>query len=110
MVSTPAAPSPAAPFVTGKIFDTVIKVSVDPTRPLPLVCGLYAVENSEGVWLCAYYGANRGLFDYLPQKETEIDEAKLGIAFRYKLFIPKGQYVPADWDNFKRERFMVYGA
>jgi hypothetical protein len=95
--------------VNGKIIDMVAKVSVDATRPLPLVCALYAVENSEGVWLCAYYGANRSVFDYLPQKGAEIDEAKLGIAFLHKVFIPRDQYQSADWEKFKKERFMVYG-
>jgi len=110
MASTPAIPAATAPRVTGKIIDTVAKVSVDATRPLPLACALYAVENSEGVWLCAYYGANRSVFDYLPQKDAEIDEARLGIAFLHKVFIPKDRYQPADWEKFKKERFMVYGA
>ena len=110
MASTPASPTAAAPRVAGKIIDTVVKVSVDATRPLPLACALYAVENSEGVWLCAYYGANRSVFDYLPQKDAEIDEAKLGIAFLHKVFIPKDQYQPAQWEQFKKERFMAYGA
>jgi hypothetical protein len=110
MASTPAIPAATAPRVTGKIIDTVAKVSVDATRPLPLACALYAVENSEGVWLCAYYGANRSVFDFLPQKDAEIDEAKLGIAFLHKVFIPKDKYQPTDWEKFKKERFMVYGA
>ena len=80
------------------------------TRPLPLVCALYAVENSQGVWLCAYYGANRSVFDYLPQKDAEIDEARLGIAFLHKVFIPQDRYQPAQWEQFKKERFMAYGA
>ena len=110
MASTSASPTAAAPRVAGKIIDMLAKVSVDATRPLPMVCALYAVENSEGVWLCAYYGANRSVFDYLPQKEAEIDEAKLGIAFLHKVFIPKDQYQPAQWEQFKKERFMAYGA
>ena len=110
MALTPASSAAAASRVTGKIIDTVVKVSVDATRPLPLACALYAVENSEGVWLCAYYGANRSVFDYLPQKGMDIDEAKLGIAFLHKVFIPKDQYQPAEWEKFKKERFMVYGA
>ena len=110
MVSTPASPTAAAPRVAGKIIDTVVKVSVDATRPLPLVCALYAVENSEGVWLAAYYGANRSVFDYLPQKDREIDEATLGIAFLHKRFIPKDKYQPAQWEEFKKEQFMTYGA
>jgi hypothetical protein len=110
MASTPVIPAATLPRVSGKIIDTVVKVSVDATRPLPLACALYAVENPEGVWLCAYYGANRSVFDYLPLKDAEIDEAKLGIAFLHKVFIPKDQYQTADWEKFKKERFMVYGA
>jgi hypothetical protein len=110
MASLSAFPTATAPRVAGKIIDTVVKVSVDATRPLPLVCALYAVENSEGVWLCAYYGANRSVFDYLPQKDAVVDEAQLGIAFLHKVFIPKDQYQPALWEQFKKERFMVYGA
>jgi len=110
MASTPASSSTTSTNVKGKIIDMVAKVSVDATRPLPLVCALYAAENSEGVWLCAYYGANKSVFDYLPQKGAEIDEATSGITFLHKIFIPKGQYQPADWEKFKKERFMVYGA
>src|SRR5208283_820721 len=105
-----ASPTAAAPRVAGKIIDMVSKVSVDATRPLPLVCALYAVENSEGVWLCAYYGANRSVFDYLPQKGAELDEARSGIAFLHKTFIPRDQYQPAAWEDFKKTHFMVYGA
>jgi len=54
--------------VKGKITEAQVKVSVDATRPLPLVCALYAVESAAGVWLCAFYGANRSVFDFLPQK------------------------------------------
>jgi hypothetical protein len=110
MASTPASPAAAAARAVGKIIDSVVKVSVDATRPLPMVCALYAVENSEGVWLCAYYGANRSVFDYLPQKDAEVDEAHLGIAFLHKTFIPKDQYQPAQWEQYKKERFMAYGA
>jgi len=95
--------------VTGKIIDVVSKVTVDPTRPLPLACALYAVENAEGVWLCAYYGANRSVFDYLPEKGREIDESQLGIEFRHKRFIPKDQYQPAQWEDFKKEYFVAPG-
>jgi hypothetical protein len=109
MATTPASPPADTPRVAGKIIDTVLKVSVDATRALPLACALYAVENSEGMWLCAYYGANRSVFDYLPQKDSEIDEANLGIAFRHKRFIPKDQYQPAHWEEFKKEQFMTYG-
>jgi hypothetical protein len=110
MASAPVSPTAAAPRVAGKIIEAVVKVSVDATRPLPLVCALYAVENSQGVWLCAYYGANRSVFDYLPQKDAEIDEARLGIAFLHKVFIPQDRYQPAQWEQFKKERFMAYGA
>lgn len=110
MASTSASPTTVPSHVAGKIIDAVVKTSVDATRPLPLACALYAVENAEGVWLCAYYGSNRSVFDYLPQKDAEIDEAKVGIAFLHKVFIPKDQYQPADWERFKKERFMVYGA
>jgi hypothetical protein len=110
MASTPASPAVASPRVIGKIIEAFVKVSVDATRPLPLACALYAVENSDGVWLCAYYGANRSVFDYLPQKDVEIDEAQLGIAFHQKQFIPKDQYQPARWEQFRKEQLMVYGA
>jgi hypothetical protein len=110
MSSPTASPTATAPRVAGRIIDTVVKISVDATRPLPLVCALYAVENSAGVWLCAYYGANRSVFDFLPQKDAEIDEAQLGIAFLHKVFIPKDQYQTAEWEKFKKERLMVYGA
>ena len=110
MAEIPLPAAASTPLVSGKIIDAMMKVSVDATRPLPLVCALYAVENAEGVWLCAYYGANRSVFDYLPQKGAEIEEAKLGITFRHRVFSPKDQYRPADWENFKKERFMLYGA
>lgn len=110
MASAPTSPAATARRVAGKIIDAIVKVSVDATRPLPLVCALYAVENAEGVWLCAYYGANRSLFDYLPSKDAEIDEARLGIAFLHKVFIPKDQYQPAQWEQFKKQQLMVYGA
>lgn len=110
MSTKPVPPAAVPPRVTGKIIDTVAKISVDATRPLPLVCALYAVENSEGMWLCAYYGANRSVFDYLPQKDREIDEATLGITFLHKRFIPKDQYQPVHWEQFKKEQFMTYGA
>lgn len=110
MASVPASPTATLPHVAGKIIEAVVKTSVDATRPLPLACALYAVENSEGVWLCAYYGSNKSVFDFLPQKDAEVDEAKLGIAFLHKVFIPRDQYQPSQWEQFKKERFMVYGA
>ncbi len=102
--------STAATPIRGKIIEAEVKTSVDATRPLPLACGLYAIETPEGVWLCAYYGSNRGVFDYLPQKGAEVEEAKLGITFHAKLFVPKDQYQPARWEEFKRSRLMVYKA
>ncbi len=102
--------SPNAPqFVRGRIIEAQVKVSVDAARPLPLVCALYAVESAEGVWLCAYYGANRSVFDFLPQKGADVEETKLGIAFRTKQFITKDQYRPEQWEEFKTEKFMPYG-
>jgi hypothetical protein len=101
--------SGAAQQVAGRIMDAQIKVSVDATRPLPMVCALYAVEAPGGVWLCAYYGANRSVFDFLPQKGAEIEETKLGITFRTKRFVPKEQYRVEQWEEFKKENFMVYG-
>jgi hypothetical protein len=99
----------SAQAVRGKIIEAQVKVSVDATRPLPLVCALYAVESSEGVWLCAYYGSNRSVFDFLPQKGAEVEEPKLGIMFRTKQFIPKDQYRPDQWEGFKKEKFMAFG-
>jgi len=76
--------------------------------PLPLACGLYAIESPEGVWLCAYYGSNRSVFDFLPQKGMEVDEAKLGIAFHTRQFIARAQYQPALWEDFKKTHLMAY--
>jgi hypothetical protein len=101
--------SPGAPqLVGGRIIEAQVKVSVDAARPLPLVCALYAVESSDGVWLCAYYGANRSVFDFLPQKGADVEERKLGIAFRTKRFIPKEEYRLEQWEEFKKENFMAY--
>jgi len=109
MTTTPAVPSGVPHSVRGKIIDAQVKVSVDATRPLPLVCALYEVESAEGVWFCAYYGANRSVFDFLPQKGADIDESHLGITFRTKRFIPQEQYLQAQWEEFKKENFMAYG-
>jgi hypothetical protein len=109
MTTAPAVSSGAFQSVGGKIIDAEVKVSVDATRPLPLVCALYAVESPDGVWLCAYYGANRSVFDFLPQKGADVEEAKLGIAFRTKQFIPRDQYRPEQCEEFKKENFMAYG-
>jgi hypothetical protein len=105
--STPALAS--AQPIRGRIIEAEVKVSVDATRPLPLACALYAIESSEGVWLCAYYGSNRSVFDYLPQKGGALDEAKLGIAFHTKEFISKEEYQPGLWEAFKKAHFVAYG-
>jgi hypothetical protein len=110
MATTSIPPPTVARSVRGKIIEAEVKISVDAARPLPLACALYAVETAEGIWLCAYYGANRSVFDFLPQKGAEMDETKLGIAFRTKRFIPKDQYQPARWEEFKKAQFMVYGS
>ena len=110
MTTPPAVSSGALQLVGGRIIDAQVKVSVDAARPLPLVCALYAVESSDGVWLCAYYGANRSVFDFLPQKGADVEETKLGIAFRTKQFIPRDRYRPEQWEEFKKENFMVYGS
>jgi len=109
MANTGAVSLGAAQHVAGRIIEAQVKVSVDPTRPLPMVCALYAVESPSGVWLCAYYGANRSVFDFLPQKGADIDERNLGIAFRTKRFVPKEQYRVEQWEEFKKENFMAYG-
>jgi len=106
---TTTVPSSVPQSMRGKIIDAQVKVSVDATRPLPLVCALYAVESADGVWFCAYYGANRSVFDFLPQKGSDLDESNLGIVFRTKKFIPKEQYLQAQWEEFKKENFMAYG-
>jgi len=109
-MTTARADSTSAPqSLQGKIIEAEVKVSVDAARALPLVCALYAVESSDGVWLCAYYGANRSVFDFLPQKGAEVDEKKLGVAFWTKEFIPKDQYRPDLWQEFKKKKLMAYG-
>ena len=103
MATTPT-PSPNA--ICGKIVEAEIKVSVDPANPLPLACALYAIETPAGVWLCAYYGANRSNFDYLPQKGADVDEKALGIAFLTREFVPKDEYQPARWEQFRQSHLM----
>jgi hypothetical protein len=100
--------SPAA--VRGKIIEAEIKVSVDPARQLPLACALYAIEAADGVWLCAYYGANRSNFDYLPQKGAEVDEKALGIAFQVREFVAKDDYRPERWQQFVQSRLRSLSA
>ncbi len=53
MATTPKSTPAATPPIRGTIIEAEIKSTVDATRPLPLVCGLYAIETPEGVWLCA---------------------------------------------------------
>jgi hypothetical protein len=96
------------PSIRGKIIDAEVKVSVDAARPLPLACALYAIQNSTGVWLCAYYGMNRSVFDYLPQNGAEVDEVTLGISFPVRQFVPTNQYGPVVWEEFKKTRFMGF--
>ena len=101
-------PSAGAPPVKGKIIDAEIKISVSPAFPLPLASGLYAIDDGQGVWLCAYYGSNRSVFDYLPQKGADFDEKSAGIMFHIKEFVPKEDYQPAVWDAFKKSRLMTF--
>ena len=101
-------PHAASQPVRGRIIEADVKISVSPAFPLPLASALYAVETADGVWLCAYYGANRSVFDYLPQAGAELDEAKAGITFHTRQFIPKDQYQPALWEEFKKARLMTF--
>ena len=94
--------------VRGKIVEAEIKISVDPGHPLPLACALYAVDSGDGVWLCAYYGTNRSVFDFLPQKDAEFDESASGISFQVRQHITRDQYQPAAWEDFKKSRLMTY--
>jgi hypothetical protein len=100
--------SPAT--VCGKIIEAEIKVSVDPARPVPLACALYAIEGADGVWLCAYYGANRSNFDYLPQKGADVNEKTLGIAFHVREFVAKEEYRPERWQQFVQSRLRTLSA
>lgn len=95
--------------IRGKIIEAEVKLSVDATKALPLACGLYAIESAEGVWLCAYYGANRSVFDYLPQKGAEVDESRLGIAFHHRRFLPREEYQSSVWEEFKKSNLITYG-
>lgn len=100
----------AQPGIRGTIIEAEIKTAVNPNRPLPLACALYAIDTPDGVWMCAYYGWNRSIFDFLPQKGARVDEATLGIAFHHKEVIAKDQFQPAVWEQFKKARLMTYGA
>src|SRR5947209_12547413 len=104
MVSGTAQSAP----IKGKIIEAEVKLSVDPGRPLPLACGLYAIETEEGIWLCAYYGANRSVFDFLPQKGAEVDERTSGISFHTREFLPRDQYSPARWEEFRKAKLMTF--
>jgi len=95
--------------IHGTIIEAEVKVIVDPTRPLPLAWALYAVETPQNVCLCAYYGANRSVFDYLPQKGAEINEKTLGITFAVRECVPKDRYGPGVWEEFKKARMMGAG-
>lgn len=109
-MGTTSSPTPAAtPAVRGKIIEAEVKSAVDPTRPLPLACALYAIESDAGVWLCAYYGANRSVFEFLPQKDAVVDEKTLGITFHAKEFVAKDKFDPSVWEAFKKSRLMIYG-
>lgn len=96
--------------VQGKIIEAEVSITSDAIHPLPLACALYAVEESEGVWLCAYFGSNRSNFAFLPQKDHEIDEARLGITFQTKMFISRNQYQPSSWEEFKKARLRSYAS
>ncbi len=102
MAATPTTTPPTPRAILGTIIEAEIKQVVDPTRPLPLVTAVYAIEAVEGVWLCSYYGSNRGNFDFLPQKGAVVDESKLGIAFHSREFVAKEQYQPGRWEEFRK--------
>lgn len=102
MAMNPTTTQSTARPISGTIIEAEMKQVVDPTRPLPLVTAVYAIEADDGFWLCSYYGSNRSNFDYLPQAGTVVEESKLGIVFHSKEFIPREQYQSARWDAFKR--------
>ncbi len=101
MATTPEAGTPEGP-IRGKIIEADISISQDAIHPLPLACGLYAIEDTGGVWLCAYYGSNRSNFDFLPQKDAEVEESRLGITFQSRQFVPRDRYRPEAWEEFKK--------
>lgn len=110
MSTVPATSSSAVTPIRGKIIEAEIKVTVDPTKPLPLACAVYAVESSEGVWLCAYYGTNRSVFEFLPQKGAEVNEKTLGIIFHIREFLTKELFVPTKWEEFKKSHLAASGS
>jgi hypothetical protein len=109
-MATTSTTLPATQPIRGKIIEAEIKVSVSPAFPLPLASGLYAIDAGDGVWLCAYYGSNRSVFDYLPQKGADFDERTAGITFHSKELVPKDRYQPALWEDFKKSRLMTFKA
>jgi hypothetical protein len=109
MSSAPTTPV-SAQRIRGSIIEAEIKTSVSPAFPLPLVSGLYAIEAGDGIWLCAYYGSNRSVFDYLPQKGADFDEKTAGITFHSRQRIPKDEYRPELWEQFKKSRLMTFKA
>jgi hypothetical protein len=102
MPVTPTTTLSTGRAISGTIIEAEIKQVVDPTRPLPLVTAVYAIETEDGFWLCSYYGSNRSNFDYLPQKGAVVDESKLGMVFHGKELVPRDQYHPARWEEFKK--------
>lgn len=110
MRTTSRAATTAPQEIRGKVIEAEVKVIVDPARPLPLAEAVYAIEGPEGVWLCAYYGTNRSVFDYLPQKGAEVDERTLGLVFHTKHFVPKDHYQPARWEEFKQAHLSARAA
>jgi hypothetical protein len=109
MTASSAAVNKPITAIRGKIVEAEVKQSVDPARPLPLVSALYAIEAPEGFWLCAYYGMNRSVFDFLPQRGAEVDEKRLGFVFHVKEFHARDEYQPAHWEEFKKRCMMVLG-
>lgn len=112
MSSAPSNPS-ALRSVRGTIIEAEVKVSVSPAYPLPLASALYAIQTEEGeaepgIWLCAYYGANRSVFDYLPQKGAFFDERTAGIAFHNREFVPREEYRPERWEEFRKSMIMTF--
>lgn len=109
MISRLPTQSEFAKPIRGRIIEAEVKISANPAEPLPLACAVYAIETLEGIWLCVYYGVNRGVFDYLPQKDAAVDEQNLGIAFHAKEFVPTDYFKPEVWEDFKKRRLMICG-
>jgi len=101
--------------VRGTVIEAEVKISVSPAFPLPLASALYAIETLQdqpeaGVWLCAFYGANRSVFEFLPQKGALLDERTSGISFHTRKFLPRDQYSPARWEEFRKAKIMTFKA